>query len=400
MKKVKCENQSRFMLGLGFVFWTVYIADQFRFMSVFGYSPLLLFLNLLILVFCVLFLFAFVNSLSEYTFDEDQIEKKGLARRKNMRWTDVVNMKIKRSGGDSQIGLQSRTGSKLWLDFQLMGNHGKELFDDLTQKLKPLIDSKVQELENQEVAFRKKFANQIPFPDFISAGVGKIKSHGLAGSKEFSMQDISEVKVRDIRRLTPTQEYTLRSDGKEIHFQSSLENSPFLILYLKSKIPEERWRLTKSSNVVRAKLLTVIMVIALVWSALSFLGVYAPRIGTDVTLSHGAEHARATVVDVQHFHGRLYIVLFVFKTPDGNEVNGEGLISGASDTLPEIGSEIPVLYSKDSPYENKPEESDTVKPFRASSHFFEGLILVLVSIPYLISVLAFKPREDPFLSWF
>lgn len=397
MSKVRCEIQNRAMFAAGTIFILAYILFQLKFFSLFGVNQLQV-LIVFVLALCGLHsLFGAIKGWTVYFYDEDEVGYTLFGTRKSVRWAEISDIRIRRWSGDSQIRLSTAQGRKVWLDFQQMGINGGEFFDFLSAKIRPLIETKLKEMEGREVTFYNRVFGVIPMGPRISAGAGLIR--GAGASAGLPLQEITEVKVKEIRRLNPTQEYTVRGKKNNIQFKSSYDDSPLLIKYLKLNVPEEKWLLSRSSNVIMAKLMTALMVIVLVFSTLVDLKLEADIIAAQRVQEQQAEKATGTVLDTRSLSKGFHEVSYTFKTAQGDEISGRTFVKGSARTLPENGSEVQVLFSRENPYQSRLMETATLKPLQGSILFFDDVLLFLLCLPYVLAVLFYKPRDDRFLTW-
>jgi len=275
---------------------------------------------------------------------------------------------------------------------------GRELFSIASEKLAGLLAAKVAALGEQAVTFRAVFMSAIPIPGSVTAGCGEIR----AGGKRLALDAVRGVKVRTLGSLTSTQEYTLTGDSGALRFRSIVENSPVLLRYLKSKVPDERWTTLPNAPLTNAKLMAVLLVIALIVVGMQGLAAEAGLIKTELALSRQSRETSARVLGTEadpRFHGRLSLIAYEFDLPDGSPGFGEAVIKGPTATLPRAGDTIKILYAPDRPSTNRPVDTSDYRPIKGTFMLFRLVVIAVCSVPYVLAVLLFKRHDDPFLEW-
>jgi hypothetical protein len=395
MKTVRCERQSlavilsmAFFAGAGLFLLAANVYTV-------GPEPVFVILGLMLPVYLGNSLKGAYEALSSYEYDDDRVIRRFvLGRTVTMRWSDVADFWIRRSTGDASVFLKDAAGRGLRLDFQLMGPAGGELFGVMTRRLKPIIDAKLLRMDGELVRFRRRHIGWIPLPGSISAGRGVIQGRGRAA---ITLANVDEVLVKQVKKLVTTLDYTLRERDKILNFLSYLDDSPLLLRYLRSQVPEQRWRTSTDAGVFFAKLSALALVPILALAALGMLGQAAPSIAIERALAKRSERVSATVLGAEPVSAHRYRLRYTFTLPGDKEGFGEALVGGV---VPPEGQKIEVSYDPEEPYSNLPAPGQGLFVPSSFPVLAAFVIQLVLSIPYAIAIVAFKVRDDPFADWY
>jgi hypothetical protein len=392
MRTLTCERQSLFLLGTMAAFGVANLVFLVSVQAQLGFPPFLVAMTPVMVLYTVTALRGTLEALSTYRWNEEWVERSRPLRRERMRWADVRDFRIRRSTGDSSIFLMGGAGTKLRLDFQLLGPAGAHLLRFALGKLQPQLSAKLEAMERESRLFPRRHMGFIPLPGSVTAGGGRIRS----GATELPIAAVRQVTVKEVKKLAATQEYVLEGDGGKVTFLSFVDDSPLLLRYLRAHVPEERWRLAASSGIFAAKLTTLLLVPVMAWAALMALADQAGNIATQRALAVRSVRAEATVVEVVPVDRRRFQVAYDFKLRDGQEGFGAVLAHGVQ---PQPGQKLHVRYDPQRPYYSLPEEGQGIGLPGVWAVLGPALVMLVISLPYAAAVLLFKVRDDPFAGW-
>lgn len=401
MKTLRCERQSlvlqaaNALFGIGTIVFVGAVLDRVGFQA---------FLALMLLV--MLFYTwnparGTLEALSVYRYDEDGIERRRPLRRERIAWAEVRDLRIQRSTGDSSIFLKGEGGRPLRVDFQLLGERGGELLQFLLRRLGPLIEGKLAAMEQEPRLFPRRHMGLVPLSGSVRAGAGMIRL-AAARAPELRLDSVSEVVVRELKKLVTTQEYLVKGEGGQVRFSSYVNDSPLLIRYLRRHVPEDRWTVGRSSGVFFAKLVALALVPVMAFAALTMLGVDADRLATERALAVRSQSAQATVLGAYSIRPGRYVVQYSFPSPKstpGREADEVfGAVEGRGEP-PAPGTVIRVRFDPRDPHRSRPEPGQGIEMPSVWRLVVAAVMLLLLSIPMAVATLAFRVHPDPFEDW-
>src|SRR5262249_15541533 len=250
-------------------------------------------------------------------------------------------------------------------------------------------------MEREVRTFPRRHVGFIPLPGSVEAGAGVLRKGGPRGVT-IPVESVREIAVKEVKQLAATQDFIVRGAGREIRFRSFVDDSPLLLMYLWSKVPEVRWHIARSSSVFMAKLNALALVPVMAWCALMILSQDAGRIASHRALTARSEPAEATVLDVRATAPGRFLLTYSFEASRGGEFLGSALASG---TPPAPGGRLAVRHDPNRPHYNRPEDGhgfDVPSPWTVLG---PALVMLLVSLPHAAAILVFTVRPDPFAEW-
>ncbi len=344
--------------------------------------------------------YGFFESRARFRFDEDRIERRAVLGSGELRWDEVADFQVRRTSGDTVVILKTADGRKLWMDFQLLGKNGTELFATMLRRLDPLLQTILARPSTEVVRFRRLYRG-VSLPGAIQVGPTELVREG-AGAKRIAIGSIREVSVRLVRSLLPTQEYRVSDGQTAISFRSSLESSPLLIRHLRSRVAEDLWKIRPTGSVFTAKMVVVLVIAAMVWSPLNALRRQAYAISIDRALLGETGTARATVLSVSEVAPWARDLRYVFThRADGQdqEVSGDWVVHARGSRWPAPGDTIEVQYSQERPSLNRPLDTAAFWVLRPLVNVGLMVFSGLAGLCLAMTVLLYDPPEDPFLPW-
>jgi hypothetical protein len=378
------------LVFLGRMAWEMWLLDE--------HGALVVMLTLLMLVFFLLSTYFFLDGLSTYCFDDQHVIRRGIVGRGEVRWSEVTSIRFRRSGGTATAVLAHAQGKILKIAFRQLGSNGDELLSTLARQLEPILAKQADDVASTGRTFRRYYLGAIPMPGAVTVQGGNIKSE-TGGA--LAIDAIREVQVKERKSLAIWREYVLYADAGTVKFSSQFDDSPILLRFLKSRIPEERWRAKPMGSVVVLKLMMIGLAAILVWATLGNLSAEAPLIAADRSIAGDPRTTRGTVTAVIPYalnpRGRVHLVEYRFELGNQREYFGSTRATGDPARLPEVGSEIGVEYSGEMPEANRAVAAESFQPLPAACFTRATIIQNLFIIPYIVFVLAFRVREDPLL---
>ncbi len=335
--------------------------------------------------------YGFFLAFRSYRFDEERVSAHLFGRVRSMRWSDVTEFDIRRSGGDSTVRLRDAAGARLDIDFQLLGTNGNELFSVMTRQLQALIDAKLEKLGREGGRFSKRWLGFLSLPGGMTLSDGVLRKADAA----VAVEEIREIRVRRLQKLGGGQEYEIVGESSSLRLQSYFHDVPLLLLFLCRKVPEEQWVVNRSEGFLHERLLGLALVVTCLPAACVVLAENAQTLAS-WSPAEGST-TEATVQAVFPTQGRLWEVVYEAGEGDDMFTGSVQVLRTTDEALPAEGSTITIAYDPDRPYRNIPVGS--LKPYKALPELLLFAVFLGVMVLFAISMLLHKPAEDPFLSW-
>ncbi len=393
MKSARSEIQNTLMLlsnvGLA-VAVLIYMSHA---MYLAGFGALVAVIGLAMAALGIKMMQGVVLSLRWYSYDSEKVNAHLLGHTRTVRWSEVVDLRISRSTGDGTVRLTTAAGSHIDLDFQLLGLRGEDLFEVMTEKLRPVIDRRVEALGTEGGRFARRYIGMIPLPGSVSVEGGVARRGGTV----LPIDAIQEIRVRQLKKLGGGQQYELRGESVNLRFDSLLNDSPLLLRFLRRRVPEEKWTIHRPAGIFPERLVGLVLVAVTLWGGAAMLSFYSEPLAVSRALARSADRAEATVLATFQERGRIHQVMYEFRSPDGQQVAGQAMLLDTG-ALPGEGEILTVLYDPENPYRSRP-TGDDLKVYTGASELIMIAGFLVVAIIYAATLLAYKPREDFFLRW-
>ncbi len=394
MKTARSEIQTPLLLLSNLLLVIMVLVYMGRAAYLAGVRGLLLALVVMIAAVGAKVMQGLILSLRWYAFDSEQVSAHLLGRTRTVKWSEVTGLHIRRSTGDATVRLETASGDRIEIDFQLLGQKGEDLFEVMSEALRPLIDRRVEAIGTEGGRFARQYLALIPLPGSVSADGGMLHS----GRTRLPIDAIQEIRVRQLKKLGGGQQYEVRGESINLRFSSLLNDSPLLLRFLRRRVPEEKWAIHRPAGIFPEKLIGLILVAAALWVGALVLDDQAESLATSRALARSAARAEATVVASFPERGRLHQVMYEFQSPDGEQIVGQALVLDTGGELPREESSLSVLYDPENPFRSRPTGGD-LEVYTGFSDLVMVAVFLVVAIIQAAVMLAFKPREDFFLRW-